>query len=207
MRGLLAHQRHQHLDGLLGVREARIVWRRRGEKSQTVESAGFEVVGKLRMQLAHRGAVRLRTSHVVFARGVSVEGRDRLDVSALPLRLRALLHGCSSRRHATVETIARRAIPELVIQAHREAPLRHPARLVLLHNAEELLLRFLVTRTSGAAPRPARTPLARPESRRSGTIPCRAVRPHAAQRCVDAPGQMRVRRRSTSRAAAWQVCS
>src|SRR5262249_19477134 len=75
---------------------------------------------------------------------VAIERSQSANVGLLPLSFGFEFFGMHNQIMAALQIGLQRTPPELVVQAHRLAPVRHGARWVLLGNFLELVVRRLI---------------------------------------------------------------
>ena len=142
--GVLREQLVQDRNRLLPIVERRVVGRLAGEQRQRVERGGLGVVRVVAIDLLHAVGVGLRAGHVIASLGIAEKGGGSREISLLTARgVRAGL-SLLDLRPAAIEIGLAHLLPELVVEAHRGAPVRHRATRRCLRDGDELLFGFLV---------------------------------------------------------------
>ena len=127
MVGLILVQFVENGDGGFGVDEVGVAFGRRAEESKGVQNRGFTILGIALVDAVHGLRVGFGALFVIDFSRVGVKDCQRLDVVTLARGRRIKRTRFHQQFRAALEIGLRRAIPELVIQAHRLAPVGHRA--------------------------------------------------------------------------------
>ena len=156
--GVLRPERLKHGHGLSLLSEAGIGRRHRGQQRQRIEGAGIGVVGMRGVELAHGRRVSI-DARLVVLRARPIEIGEAGDVLTLAWRFGGMRLCGFDLAPAGRHRIVVRALPDLVENAHRDAPVGHRAAGIALQDSLELGSCLLVPEVVQQRDAPIEAPL------------------------------------------------